>query len=312
LNLARSPLILSRIRVVAELADLHDPAHIDVIPGRSPSQERAPMSGRRTADPYLVEIDATSLLSAEEERELAARIADGDPEARDHLVRANLRLVVKIARGYQRRGLALDDLIAEGNLGLLRAAEGFDASVGVRFTTYAGFWVKQSIRRAVLNQGKLLRLPAYTVSLLAKWRRASAVLAERLGREPTPEEVGKVLSLPEKKVRIVVEALRAERSLAPQEGSDDAGGPELDSAPGRHGSPLNELLERDSLARVLELLGGMEDRQAAIIRKRFGLETGSPATLKEIGDELGLTRERVRQLERIALSKLVDEMDVPA
>src|SRR5262245_57293715 len=139
---------------------------------------------------YLQDINDTPLLSAEEERQLAARVAGGDPYARDHMVKANLRLVVNIARGYLGKGLCLEDLIEEGNLGLMRAVEGFDGMMETRFSTYASYWIKQSIRRAVMNNGKPIRLPAYMVSLLSKWKRVSNGLTERLGRPPTPEEVG--------------------------------------------------------------------------------------------------------------------------
>src|ERR1700760_2793646 len=142
---------------------------------------------------YLHDINDTPLLSAQEERELAERIAEGDPYAREHMVRANLRLVVNIARGYLGKGLALEDLIEEGNLGLLRAVEGYDETMQTRFSTYASYWIKQSIRRSVMNNGRVIRLPAYMVSLLAKWKRATAVLTDRLGRPPTNEEVGKAL-----------------------------------------------------------------------------------------------------------------------
>ena len=133
------------------------------------------------------------------ERELAARVAEGDPYAREHMVKANLRLVVNIARGYLNKGLSLEDLIEEGNLGLLRAVEGYDGGMETRFSTYASYWIKQSIRRSVMNNGKPIRLPAYMVSLLSKWRRASTVLTDRLGRAPTPDEVGKALRLSKKK-----------------------------------------------------------------------------------------------------------------
>src|SRR5689334_9411225 len=155
---------------------------------------------------YLQDINSTPLLTADEERELAERVADGDPYARDHMVKANLRLVVNIARGYLGKGLSLEDLIMEGNLGLMRAVEGFDGMMETRFSTYASYWIKQSIRRAVMNQGKAIRLPAYMVSLLAKWRRASAALSERMGRSPTPDEVGKALKLSKKKIGIVTQA----------------------------------------------------------------------------------------------------------
>jgi RNA polymerase primary sigma factor len=139
---------------------------------------------------YLREINETDLLTAEQERELAFRIEEGDHEARDWMVRANLRLVVKIARAYNSHGLSLQDLIEEGNLGLLRAVEGFDPTMGTRFSTYASYWIKQSIKRALVNSAKTIRIPAYMVELLSKWRRATALLHEELDRTPTPQEVG--------------------------------------------------------------------------------------------------------------------------
>src|SRR4051812_49448215 len=148
---------------------------------------------------YLREINETPLLIADEEKQLAYRIEEGDSEARDRMVRANLRLVVNIARSYSGKGLGLQDLIEEGNLGLLRAVEGFDPAMGTRFSTYASYWIKQSIKRALINTGKTIRIPAYMVELLSKWRRATARLTEELGRTPTPEEVGRVLGLQKKK-----------------------------------------------------------------------------------------------------------------
>src|SRR3954471_21030891 len=142
---------------------------------------------------YLREINETALLNAEEEKVLALRIEDGDSEARDRMVRANLRLVVNIARSYTGKGLALQDLIEEGNLGLLRAVEGFDPGMNTRFSTYASYWIKQSIKRALVNSAKTIRIPAYMVELLSKWRRATAQLNDALGRMPTPEEVAHVL-----------------------------------------------------------------------------------------------------------------------
>src|SRR5204863_4956582 len=155
---------------------------------------------------YLREINETSLLSAKDEQELAAGIADGDVRARARMVRANLRLVVNIARGYTGKGLGLQDLIEEGNLGLLRAVEGFDPGMGTRFSTYASYWIKQSIKRALINSAKTIRIPAYMVELLSKWRRATIRLSEELGRGPTPEEVARVLGLPRKKLSIIKKA----------------------------------------------------------------------------------------------------------
>jgi RNA polymerase primary sigma factor len=257
--------------------------------------------------PYLADIDATPLITAEDERELAGQVACGDAEARDRLVRANLRLVVTIARGYLGRGLPLEDLIAESNLGLNRASEGFDASVGTRFSTYASYWIKQSIRRAVLNQGKPVRLPAYAVTLVAKWKRASAYLEERLGRMPSPDEVGELLKLPKKRIRVAMEALRAGECFGTKEAAgEEENGPDAYSAPGRHGSLLDALAAEDDFACVSEGLGGLDERQATVIRMRFGLAAGTPATLREIGEVLGLTRERVRQLEKRALASLME------
>src|SRR3974377_542943 len=177
---------------------------------------RVPHSSVQTPlESYLREINETPLLKAEEEKALAYRIEDGDSAARDHLVRANLRLVVNIARSYQGKGLALQDLIAEGNLGLLRAVEGYDPSMNTRFSTYASYWIKQSIKRALVNTAKTIRIPAYMVELLAKWRRASAKLHEELGRSPTQEEIARSLNLPKKKLGLIKKAIRVYNS-APQ------------------------------------------------------------------------------------------------
>src|SRR6516162_6457098 len=148
---------------------------------------------------YLREINETPLLNADEEKRLAYRIEDGDSEARDRMVRANLRLVVNIARSYTGKGLALQDLIEEGNLGLLRAVEGFDPTMNTRFSTYASYWIKQSIKRALVSTAKTIRLPAYALHLLAKWQRATNKLQDELGRPPTHEEIARSLNLPKKK-----------------------------------------------------------------------------------------------------------------
>jgi RNA polymerase primary sigma factor len=254
---------------------------------------------------YLQEINATPLLAPFEERELAGRIAEGDPEARDRMVKANLRLVVNIARGYLGKGLGLEDLIEEGNLGLLRAVEGFDGSMDVRFSTYASYWIKQSIRRALMNQGKPIRLPAYMVTLLSKWRRVTAALTERLGRAPTPEEVGKVLKLTKKKVGIVAKAIRVNNLTAQADAPGDEG-LLLDDVltDDRSKAPEDAMIEADDLDRVMGQMARLDDREATVLRMRFGLDRAAPMTLREIGETLGLTRERVRQLENQARMKL--------
>src|SRR4051812_12828831 len=179
-----------------------------------PRRPRGP-SVQSPLETYLREINETSLLNAEQEKELANRIEEGDSEARDRMVRANLRLVVNIARSYTGKGLGLQDLIEEGNLGLLRAVEGFDPRMNTRFSTYASYWIKQSIKRALVNTAKTIRIPAYMVELLAKWRRASAKLQDELGRTPTQEEIAKSLNLPKKKLNIIKKAIRVYNS-APQ------------------------------------------------------------------------------------------------
>jgi len=254
---------------------------------------------------YLQEINRTPLLSPEEERELAARIAEGDPEARDHMVKANLRLVVNIARGYLGKGLGLEDLIEEGNLGLLRAVEGFDASMKTRFSTYASYWIKQSIRRAVMNQGRPIRLPAYMVNLLAKWRRASSSLAEELGRPPTPDEVGRALKLSKKKLGIVKRALKAAALTPLPDGQGDDVIAIEDYLTDERGKPADDvLIEADDLERTLNSIELLDDRERVVLRMRFGLGPYAPMTLREIGENLRLTRERVRQLENQARAKL--------
>src|ERR1700679_1488757 len=159
-------------------------------------------------EPSLREINETALLTANEEKELSYSIEQGNKEARDRMVRANLRLVVNIARAYTGKGLPLQDLIEEGNLGLLRAVEGFDPTMNTRFSTYASYWIKQSIKRALVNTAKTIRIPAYMVELLAKWRRATNKLNDELGRPPTHEEVAKFMGLPRKKLNIIKKAIR--------------------------------------------------------------------------------------------------------
>jgi RNA polymerase primary sigma factor len=252
---------------------------------------------------YIRDIDSTPLLTAEEERGLAYRIEGGDSEARDHLIRANLRLVVNIARGYVGSGLCFEDLIAEGNLGLLRAAEGFDGARGVRFSTYASYWIKQSIKRAVVNTGKTIRIPAYMVGLLANWRRTTAQLQEELGRAPTQDEVAGHLGLSAKKVKILQKALRI-YNAAPQ-GEPDGTGPTLaEMAWDNSEGPGAQMTGAEELKQVLGYLDRLEPREAAVLRLRFGLNGEEPRTLQEIGERLGLTRERVRQIERDGLKRL--------
>jgi RNA polymerase primary sigma factor len=277
----------------------------------APSRGRSKSTLQTPLETYLREINETALLNAAEEQQLAREIGEGNVRSRDRMVRANLRLVVNIARGYTGKGLSLQDLIEEGNLGLLRAVEGFDPTMGTRFSTYASYWIKQSIKRALINSAKTIRIPAYMVELLSKWRRANSRLTEELGRTPTAEEVARVLGLPKKKLPIIKKAIRIYNST-PQTDQAEAGWSlgemVMDE---RMKSPEDEVLETDILKNVMSMLTALESREATVLKMRFGLYDTETHTLKEIGEELGLTRERVRQIETEALRKLADGLRDP-
>jgi len=275
------------------------------------TRRRSTSAVQTPLETYLREINETALLTAADERELAEAIGRGDVESRDRMVRANLRLVVNIARGYTGKGLGLQDLIEEGNLGLLRAVEGFDPAMGTRFSTYASYWIKQSIKRALINTAKTIRIPAYMVELLSKWRRASVRVAEELGRTPTPEEIARVLGLPRKKLPIIKKAIRIYNST-PQTDQSEAGWSLGEMImDDRSKSAEDQLQESDDLTHVMRMLETMDQREATILRMRFGIDDNEPRTLKEIGESLGLTRERVRQIETEALAKLSDSLYEP-
>ena len=257
---------------------------------------------------YLREINETPLLSAEQEKQLAYRIQEGDQQARDHMVRANLRLVVNIARNYPGRGLNLSDLIAEGNLGLMRAVEAYDPTMNTRFSTYAAFWIRQSMKRAVINTAKTIRLPAYMNQLLTEWRRAAALLEEELGRTPSEEEIAARMKLSKKKLAIIKKAIRVHQAM-PQTGQGETEETLNDLLSDNESqAPGARLAHADDLRQVLNLLDELETREARVLRMRFGLEGGEPLTLLQIGERLDLTRERVRQIEREALKKLGEMM----
>jgi RNA polymerase primary sigma factor len=263
------------------------------------------MSGVQSPlETYLREITGTVLLTSDEEHHLARAVVSGDMEARDLMIRSNLRLVVNIARGYTGRGLGLQDLIEEGNLGLLRAVEGFDPAMGTRFSTYASYWIKQSIKRALINSSKTIRIPAYMVEILAKWQRASIRLLEDLGRTPTHEEVARLVGLPRKKLSLIKKAILI-NSLIPQFDQPEIGWTLNEVvADERRYRPDEALLASDNLTYVMEQIELMDPRDASVLKMRYGLCGHEIRTLKEIGARLGLTRERVRQIEIEVLNRL--------
>ena len=255
---------------------------------------------------YLKQIDEASLLTAEQERELCWRIIhENCPHARDQMIRSNLRLVVNIAKRYSNRGMPLQDLIEEGNLGLLRAVEAFDPDQGARFSTYASWWIKQAIKRALINANQPVHIPAYMVELISKWKRAAGDMEERLGRSPTNTELAKAMQLPVKKVKMIRKAVNALHRPV-QHDSRDEESPGLSEflEDSRTPWPDKVVSDQDDLEIIHALLGAIDQREATILRLRYGLDGEEPLTLREIGRHVGLTRERVRQIEIEALQKL--------
>jgi RNA polymerase primary sigma factor len=260
---------------------------------------------------YLASINEVPLLTAESERELGWRVVnDSCPEARERMVRANLRLVVSIAKRYMNRGLPLGDLVEEGNIGLIRAVEGFDPAVGVRFSTYASWWIKQAIKRALINAVQPIHIPAYMVELIAKWKIASRELESGLGRQPTVHELAESMGLPVKKVRLIRSAVKAFHSPTQAPTGDDGEAVSFGDmlADTRTDMPDHATLREEELRTIERLLAAIDEREARVLRLRFGLEGREPLTLKQIGEEIGLTRERVRQIEIGALKKLNQRM----
>jgi RNA polymerase primary sigma factor len=258
---------------------------------------------------YLRKIKDDPLLTAAEERALAEAIARGDRDARTRMIQANLRLVVKIAREYMGRGLVLDDLVGEGNLGLIRAAEEFDPSFGTRFSTYASYWIKQAIRHALINTTATIRLPAHMVGLLTKWRRAERALGRALDCTPSPDQVAVSLGLTDSQRELIEKALRATQ-LRLENGGGEAGGGWSPDESAESAEPPDAMLEADDDRRDLwRRMERLDDRERAILALRFGLEGELPMTLKEVGRRLGVTREWVRKIELRAVRKLDDDAE---
>lgn len=252
---------------------------------------------------YLRDIYQIPLLTAEEEKRMASRISAGDSEARDRLVRANLRLVVSIARRYVGRGLPLADLISEGNLGLLRAVEDYDPDRNTRFSTYASYWVKKSIRRALIETSRTVRVPAYAAKLLSQWHRTAAELKKELHRTPTDEEVAERLGV-KRKSECIEKASRSHNKRQ-QSFLEELGVSIPDLLPdGKVEAPDVMLAKAEELGHLLRLLDGLPQRASLVLRLHFGLGEEDPATLEQIGYRLGLSRERVHQIEKEALTEL--------
>ncbi|HBI30859.1 MAG TPA: RNA polymerase subunit sigma [Verrucomicrobiales bacterium] len=253
---------------------------------------------------YMREIAKTKLLTPEEEIELAARIAKGDERARARMIESNLRLVVKIAKDYANYGVPLVDLISEGNIGLIRAVEKFDPKKGGKLSTYAAWWIKQSIKRALANQGKTVRLPIHLVDKLARVRRISALMAEDLGREPTDSELSEELGIPREKLALLLQASKQNRSMDETTNDDSIVSFGEVIADDRAIDPLEALSQKNGLDELDLVLDTLNERETEIIGARFGLNGKRILTLEEIGRDFGVSRERIRQIQNIALNKM--------
>ena len=253
---------------------------------------------------YMREISKTELLTPKEEVELAARIKKGNKKAREHMIKANLRLVVKIAQDYSNYGLPLQDLISEGNIGLMKAVERFDPEKGGKLSTYAAWWIKQAIKRALANQSKTIRLPVHMVDKIAKLRRITGMLAEAYGREPTNEELSEETGIAMKNLSLLKRASQRPASLDAPMGDDDSSSYAEIIGDEHAVNPFDALSDKNMHGQLDDLMEVLDERESKIIDARFGIGGGTPMTLEEVGREFGVTRERIRQLQNIALDKM--------
>lgn len=267
-----------------------------------------PQSEKDPLKLYLHEIGKTPLLKPEEEVKLARRIQKGDEKARQQMIQANLRLVVKIAHDYSNFGLPLLDLISEGNIGLIKAVERFDPDKGGKLSTYAAWWIKQSIKRALANQSKTIRLPVHLVDKIAKMRRMALALQEELGREPNNDELAYAMEMSPNKIAHLKSVSVRPSSLDAPVGEDES--TQLGELVGDENaiSPFDSLRGKSLISDVNEMIDALEPREADIIRLRFGLGGERPLTLEEVGQHFNITRERVRQLQNMALQRMRREM----
>ena len=253
---------------------------------------------------YLKEIGQVKLLTPEEEIELAARIKKGDKKAREHMIKANLRLVVKIARDYEGIGLPLLDLISEGNIGLMKAVERFDPAKGGKLSTYGSWWIKQAIKRALANQSKTIRLPVHLVDKISKMRRVAMKLQEELGHEPSDEELAAELGTTAGRVAQMRSAAARPTSLDAPIGDDDSNNFSEVVEDERAVDPYHELEDKTVVNMLQDMVKHLNEREATILQYRFGLDGGTEKTLEEVGAKFNVTRERVRQIQNLALRKL--------
>ncbi|MEZ5327762.1 MAG: RNA polymerase sigma factor RpoD/SigA [Verrucomicrobiales bacterium] len=253
---------------------------------------------------YMNEAASTPLLSPDEEKQLAIRIRNGDEEAVDHLVRANLRLVVKIAQDYANFGLALEDLIAEGNIGMLTAARRFDPEKGAKFSTYAAFWIKQAIRRALSNQISTVRLPVHIREKISRVRKVAQTLAAEMGSEPTKQDISRTTGIPMKTLEFLASVNLQPMSLDAPIADDSEMTFEATLADVEASSADEQMICEETLERIEPMLDSLDARERSIILHRFGLDGRPVRTLDQIGAEYGVTRERIRQIQNVALKKM--------
>jgi RNA polymerase primary sigma factor len=289
---------------LAEVDALSRPPSPSLLP-ESKERARTPYDGDSAIRLYLREIGQVPLLTIEEENALAARIQQGDKAARDLMIRANLRLVVKIAHDYDWLGLPLLDLINEGNIGLMKAVERFDPKKGGKLSTYGAWWIKQSIKRALANQGKTIRLPVHLVDKISKMRRVAMKLQEEFGREPTDEELAEEMGMTASRVtQLRTAAIRPASLDAPIGDGDDSHlfGEIIQDDNAE--TPYEQLEEKTVSSMLRDMVKTLPPREATILTYRFGLDGGPERTLEEVGQKFGVTRERVRQIQNLALHKL--------
>ncbi len=269
-----------------------------------PHAERSRYDGDSAIKLYLREIGQVPLLTIQEEIDLAAKIKKGDKKAREQMIKANLRLVVKIAHDYEGFGLPLLDLISEGNIGLMKAVERFDPAKGGKLSTYGSWWIKQSIKRALANQSKTIRLPVHLVDKISKMRRVAMKLQEEIGREPTDEELAEELGISASRVGQMRTAAIRPASLDAPIGDDDSNNFSEVVQDENADTPYEMLEDKTVTGMLQEMVKTLDQREATILRYRFGLDGGNEKTLEEVGQKFGVTRERVRQIQNIALNKL--------